>query len=355
MRRLAFIVSGLAVLILCAVVLVLTFSRIGDFELPQEDQQIVAFSQGDNTLEGTLIRASEDGPVVLLVHGDGPQDRWSGSGYLPLVNTLVESGISVFSWDKPGVGASSGNWLDQSMTDRADETAAAVAALRQLPEISQRPIGLLGFSQAGWVLPRVPARTDDVSFLVLIGGAINWQSQGRYYAGIRLKREGKMPAEIATALARQAMTYRVWFGGDTTYEEYVSAERTAGQREDRILSDDRFRFASLNYHEDARSDIAGLTLPVLVLSGAEDLNVNPHETESVYTSLLDGVHPLSRFRTVPNATHSLLSADRYNYQLPDQWPIATQAHFVLSGRNAYEGDVLESVTDWIFTVSLDAL
>lgn len=355
MRRLAWIVAGLSIPILFVVVLVFAFSRIRDFELPPDDQQIVSFSQNGNTLEGTLITASDDGPVVLLVHGDGPQDRWSDSGYLPLVNTLVESGISVFSWDKPAVGASTGNWLHQSMADRADETAAAVAALRQLPGIGERPIGLLGFSQAGWVLPRVPARTDDLTFLVLVGGAINWQSQGRYYAGIRLKREGMTPAEIAMELARQAMTYRVWFGGDTTYEEYVSAERTAGQREDRILSEDRFRFASLNYHEDARRDIVGLTLPVLVLSGVEDLNADPRETVSVYRSMLDGVHPLSRFHIVPNATHSLLSADRYNYQLPDQWPVAAQARLVLSGRNAYEGDILEAVTDWIFTVSLDAL
>lgn len=354
MLRAAFIVGGLAVLVLLAVGLILTFSRITDFELPPDDRQIVSFSQGGNALEGTLITASTDGPVVVLVHGDGPQDRWSGSGYLPLVNTLLDAGISVFSWDKPGVGASTGNWLHQSMTDRADETAAAVAALGQLPGIGQRSIGLLGFSQAGWVLPRVPALTDDVSFLVLMGGAINWQSQGRYYAAIRLEREGKTPAEIATELARQAATHRAWFAGDTTYGEYLAAERATGRNEDQILSEDRFRFVRLNYREDARSDIAGLTLPVLVMSGAEDLNADPLETVSAYRSLLDGVHPMSRFRIVPDATHSLLSADRYDYQLPDQWPVAAQVRFVLSGRDAYEGDVLGTVTDWIVAASRDA-
>lgn len=354
MRRFAFIAAGFAIAALFVAVLTLMFSRIGDFALPQGNQQAVSFRHGDNTLEGTLIIAPGDGPVVLLVHGDGPQDRWSGDGYLPLVNTLLDAGISVFSWDKPGVGASSGNWLHQSMTDRAEETRAALAALRQVPGTGQRPHGLLGFSQAGWVLPRVPARPGDVSFLVLIGGAINWQSQGRYYAGIRLERDGKTPAEIAAELARQATTHRAWFGGDATYEEYVSAVRTDGQHENRILSEDRFRFARLNYREDAQSDIAGLTLPVLVLSGAVDLNVDPEETVSIYMSLLDGVHPLSRFLTIPNATHSLLCADRYNYQRSDQWPVAAQARFVLSGRNAYKGDVLDTVTDWIVTVTQDA-
>lgn len=213
MRRLTLIIAVATILVLFAFGLILVFSRITDFELPQDHNQTLAFSQGGNTLQGTLISASVDGPVVLLVHGDGPQDRWSDSGYLPLANTLLDAGISVFSWDKPGVGASTGNWLHQSMQDRGDETVAALAAVRQIAEVDQRPIGLLGFSQAGWVLPRVPARTDDVSFLVLIGGAINWQAQGRFYATIRLEREGKTPAEIEAELTRQAVAHCDWFGG----------------------------------------------------------------------------------------------------------------------------------------------
>ena len=60
--------------------------------------------------------------------------------------------------------------------------------------------------------------------------------------------------------------------------------------------------------------------------------------------LLDGVHPRSRFRVVPDATHSLLSAERYNYQLPDQWPRSAQLRYILSGRDAFAGDVLDTTT-----------
>lgn len=351
MRRFLLFIAGLATLVLLGVGLIFAFSRITDFELPEDIQKVVSFVQGGNRLEGTLITASIDGPVVLLVHGDGAQDRWSADGYLPLVNTLLDAGISVFSWDKPGVGESTGSWLHQSMRDRADETVAALAAVRQVAGFEDRSIGLLGFSQAGWVLPRVPALTNDVSFLVLMGGAINWQAQGRYYATIRLEGEDQNPDEIAAELTRQATAHRLWFGDDTTYEEYLAVERAAGRPEGQILSEDRFRFARLNYREDARSDIAGLTLPVLVLSGAEDLNVDPQETIAVYTSFLEGVHLLSAFHLVPNANHSLMSASYLNYQLPDQIPLTAQARFILAGRDAYEGDVLETVTDWMLGVS----
>ncbi|KUP93204.1 alpha/beta hydrolase family protein [Tritonibacter horizontis] len=341
----------LAALGLIAVGLVLTVSRIGDFDLPQAAQRPVTFTHGDHRLDGTLITASEAGGVVLLVHGDGPQDRWADGGYLPLVNTLLDAGISVFSWDKPGVGASTGNWLDQSMPDRAGETAAALAALRQLPGMEDRPIGLLGFSQAGWVLPRVPTLTDEASFLVLMGGAINWQAQGRYAAIRRMQNDGQPPAAIEAELARQAVENRDWFEGSRTYEAYLAAQRAAGRAEARILSEDRFRFVRKNAQEDARAPIAELTLTVLVISGEEDLNADARDTVSVYRSLLNGVHPRSQFHLVPNATHALLSADRYNYQLPGQWPRTAQARFILSGRNAYEGDVLEIVTGWINDVA----
>tara|TARA_R110002049_G_scaffold10127_2_gene50231 strand:+ start:22656 stop:23711 length:1056 start_codon:yes stop_codon:yes gene_type:complete len=347
MRRLLLIAAGLVVISLFGLGSIVAFSRITDFELPKIAQQTVSFSDSGNRLEGTLITASVDGPTVLLVHDDGAQDRWSADGYLPLVNTLLDAGISVFSWDKPGVGASTGNWLHQSMTDRANETVAALTAVRQVAGFQDRTIGLLGFSQAGWVLPRVPALTDDASFLVLMGGAINWQAQGRYYATIRLTREGQTSAQIAAELLRQAQEQREWFGSDATYADYRAARRP----ENGFSSADRFRFAQLNYREDARDSIAKLTLPVLVLSGAEDLNVDPQDTIAVYTQLLKAVHPLSAFHLVPNATHSLMSASYPNYQRPDQIPLMAQARFILAGRNAYEGDVLKTVTDWIFDVS----
>lgn len=350
-RQLILFGTGLAVAALLSVGLIFTLSMIRDFDLPPDKVKTVEFRRGDDKLEGTLITSSTDGPVVLLVHGDGPQDRWSRRGYLPLVNTLVEAGISVFSWDKPGVGVSDGNWLDQSMQDRAAETVSALSAVRQLPGFKRRKIGLLGFSQAGWVLPRVPTLADDASFLILIGGAINWQEQGRYYGTRRLELEGKRQEEIEANLDRQEKRNRIWLDDNLTYSTYVTAERAAGVTEAQLMSKDRFIFTRLNFREDARGAIPRLTLPVLILSGAEDLNVDSLRTVSVYASLLLDTHPLNQIRLVPAATHSLLRVAHYSYQLPEQWPLWAQARFLLSGRNAYATDVLKEVTDWIISAT----
>lgn len=326
---------------------VIAFSRIADLELPDVSAKDIEFKHDGATLQGTLLSPSKTGPILLIVHGDGAQDRWSDTGYLPLVNALIEAGFSVFSWDKPGVGGSSGNWLSQSMQDRATEAVEALTAIRAQPGNEKRPIGFLGFSQAGWALPRVPSLTEEADFLVLIGAAINWQDQGQYFNTVRLSREGRSLDGIETELDWQAANDRCRFGPGATYRDYVAAERAAGRPEGKILTEDRFEFIRLNHGEDAREHIARLTLPVLALMGADDLNVDPQETVSVYRKLIGDAHPRNQIHLIPAATHSLLDARYYNYQLPDQWHFAAKVRFALAGRDAYALGVIDIIAGWI--------
>jgi pimeloyl-ACP methyl ester carboxylesterase len=343
---------GIAGMLGVAVLLVLSLSNVADFDPPDVTTRDVSFEQGGHVLQGTLYDASNDGPIALLVHGDAEQDRTSEGGYLPMVNTLTDAGISVFSWDKPGVGASTGDWLDQGMQDRAAEAVAALAALRAQPGMEKRAIGLIGFSQGGWVLPRVPGLTKDAAFLVLIGAAVNWQEQAAYYTTRRLEAEGQTPAMIAEVLQAQQAKYVAIFAPTASYADYLEVERQAGTPEDELTTEARFRFEQRSFAEDVRGLLPGLTLPVLVLSGAEDLNVDGPQTVSVYSAALAGANPHNRFVLVPEATHSLFVATHYNYQLPTQWPLLAQARFLLSGRDAYVPQVLTTLTDWITTVSV---
>lgn len=131
-------------------------NSLSHFDLPPAAQQrTLHINHRQNTLEGTLILPLEQvsPPFIVLIHGDGPQDRWSEGGYLPLVNVLVSQGIAVFSWEKPGVGGSTGNWLAQTMSDRAEEFAWVLEKVREQPELKHSKGGFLGFSQAGWVVP----------------------------------------------------------------------------------------------------------------------------------------------------------------------------------------------------------
>ena len=82
---------------------------------------------------------------------------------------FARRGIASLSWDKPGVGDSSGDWTTQTMQDQAQEALAAIRFLTGHWEILPTKIGAWGISQAGWVLPLVYALSSvDVAFLIAV-------------------------------------------------------------------------------------------------------------------------------------------------------------------------------------------
>ncbi|MTH46016.1 alpha/beta hydrolase family protein [Intestinirhabdus alba] len=316
------------------VLMLFLLSRLSDFDFGDARQRIISFEHHQNVLEGTLLLppGKTSPPFVLLIHGDGPQDRWSEEGYIPLVNHLLSRGIAVFSWDKPGVGKSSGNWLAQTMSDRAEEAAFALQKLREQPELQNSRGGYLGFSQAGWVVPRA-SQEAPVDFLILVGAAINWRNQGIYYTGQRLKAEGHTGAAIVQAKRREA----------EAFDRQFTAEAAALPCRSRCTRQD---FERRNSRADATRDITALHTPVLILMGGDDRNVDPDETIAVWSSMLPAdTHRC--IRRIEGATHGLLRSAWFDYQQAAQWPWWKQGLFVLSGKHAWSPGALNILSSWI--------
>ncbi|AVH94307.1 alpha/beta hydrolase [Streptomyces sp. WAC00288] len=267
------------------------------------DEQRVSIRHGGHTLNGVLT-TPKDGRkrhgLVVYVHGDGPVDATHDDGYRPLWEANAKAGYASLSWDKPGVAGAPGNWLDQSMDDRADETAAAIAWARARPDIDGDRIGLWGSSQAGWVLPKVAARTS-VSFVIAVSPAIDWLRQGRYNLLAELRADGASASRISAAIAKSDTTRRL-LENHATFEEYVKV--MSGDLDG--MTADRWGFISRNHTANATQDLHALRgVPVLLALAGQDLNVDTAETERVYREVLDAGGALTA-EHYPDATHSLL-------------------------------------------------
>lgn len=267
------------------------------------DEQRVVIRHGGHTLNGVLALPkngrSRHG-LVVYVHGDGPVDATHDDGYKPLWEANAQAGYASLSWDKPGVAGAPGNWLAQSMDDRADEAAAAIAWARARPDIDGGRIGLWGASQAGWVLPKIAAKTP-VSFAVAVSPAINWLRQGRYNLLAELRADGASDARTDAAIARSDTTRRL-LERRATFEEYVTAR---GGDADGMTAD-RWAFISKNYTADATEDLRALRgVPVLLVLAGHDRNVDTADTERVYRRVLDAGGAMT-VEHYPDATHSLL-------------------------------------------------
>ncbi len=121
-----------------------------------EKREDVSFSNGDVRLAGTLISAvgGAKHPAIILVHGSGAENRET---ILPFARFLVRRGIAVLGYDKRGVGGSTGDWNTASFDDLAGDVVAAFEYLKSRSDIDRAQIGLLGVSQAGWIMPLAAA------------------------------------------------------------------------------------------------------------------------------------------------------------------------------------------------------
>jgi uncharacterized protein len=163
-------------------------------------QENVSFANGEVTLAGTLVLPNGPGPhpAVVIAHGFGPEHR---NVYRHYVNLFVSRGIAVLTYDKRGVGGSTGKWLRANFDDLAGDTLAGFKLLKTRKEIDPGRIGLWGPSEGGWTVPLAASRAKDVAFIVLVPPAgVTPLQQEFYRVEFQLRADGASEQEVREAL-----------------------------------------------------------------------------------------------------------------------------------------------------------
>ena len=272
----------------------------------------VTFQNAENTISGHYLLPNNGKPkaIILFVHGDGPL-KYDAHGYYPLIwRRLLEQGFAIFSWDKPGLGKSTGDWLTQSMQQRQQEVQSAINFLQTSYGYSGAQIGLLGFSQAGWVVPAIANNNPNIGFVIGIGFAINWLEQSWYLTRLRLLNQEANSSEIDAAHALHIEEIK-FLDQMPSYDLYL---KKYGHKDD-VMTEARYQFILKNFRVDATEDYIGLKQPMLLLLGDKDLNVNVWNTKSVVDQSMDNQQSI-QVSIIKNATHGMLDAKYFNEQTP---------------------------------------
>lgn len=203
----------------------------------------VEFNSVGVTLAGTIFKPRHAYAAVVLVHGSGQEARMMG-----MASLLARNGIAVLTYDKRGVGKSGGvyagpevgtNNIDSANLNllALDASAASNELLAHLPA-HHGPLGLMGFSQAGWIIPLAAKENRKVNFMILFSGP------------------------VVTAL--EQLRFQFYTQGNSSFWE----THTEAEARDHIRSDaDRYQFADT----DPRDALAKLSIRGLWLFGGKDV------------------------------------------------------------------------------------
>jgi len=206
-------------------------------------KQDVVFSSEGTNLAGTVYIPKNAYASVVIVHGSGKETRMAEFAEL-----LANKGITVLTYDKRGVGKSGGVYAGPEVgTNNVDSlnlnllAKDASAAFNKIKQYSNgKPIGFLGFSQAGWIIPIAAMNNPLVNFMVLFS--------------------------CPTITSLEQLRFQFYTNGDTNF--WVN--HTEEDARYHIKNDsDRYQFIST----DPKLALSNISAPSLWLFGEKDIQI----------------------------------------------------------------------------------
>ena len=302
----------------------LTWTRTADAprtarRVDAERAEDVQFASGAIRLAGTLIRPRTGGlhPAVILVHGSGPQTRES---ILPFARFLVRHGMAVLGYDKRGVGGSTGEWNTASFDDLASDVVAAFEYLKTRKDIDARHIGVLGVSQAGWIMPLAAVRAKELAFLISVSGAgVPAEETTMDQARNELTARGLKPETVAQITRLMSLQNRFARTGEG-WDEYTTAREALaakiGPPPDTFPATREHPYWQVIrrlYFYDPAPTLRRLQVPTLALFGELDNNILPEKNQRAWERALQaGGNRDYQVHVLPKANHIQLEAVRGN-------------------------------------------
>jgi uncharacterized protein len=266
-------------------------------------EESVHFASGNLVLAGTLILPAGRPryPAVFLFHGSGREGR-----DLSTARWFAEQGFAALTYDKRGVGESTGDFQAGPFMDLCDDGLSAVAYLKSRKEIDPRHIGVWGMSQGGWLGPLAASRSADISFVIAVSGpGVSPGEQMLVYYANELRDRGVSEADAreADALRRDVWNYlftgkgyekarrelngahaKPWFNEVNSQQDQLFDPLPEPSRLDRPDS------AVLRFRREMTYDpvpaLRALRVPALFLFGAQDRLIPVEKSATVIRDVL---------------------------------------------------------------------
>ena len=267
--------------LLFTIVLLLNF-----FSIQAQDNFISNDLRINQYVEGTLLAPRQETvPLAIIINGSGPIDRngnemmTKNNSAKKLAKALAKKGIATFRYDKRTLKAQQLNIDEKDMRfdDFIDDAKAVIKRFSELPNYSS--LYIIGHSQ-GSLVGMIAAQEKADGFISIAGA-------GQTIDSLIVEQIGRqMPG-----LEESARTAFNELRANGKVKDYNQGLASLFKK-----SVQPFMFSWMKY--DPQQEIKKLEMPVLIINGDNDLQVNTNEAEK-----LKAAKPEAELVIIENMNH----------------------------------------------------
>lgn len=232
------------------------------------------------SLVGTVFTPNNIQAAVVIVHGSGQEKRM-----IDFAANLANNGIAVLTYDKRGVGESASVYAGPEVgTNNVDfcnlnllslDASAAVNTLSKHLQNDQIAIGLIGGSQAGWIIPMAAEKNKKVKFMTIFSGAL--------------------------ITVKEQLRFQFYTNGDNKFWDTHSEEEA---RKHVFNDPDKYEFVDTNPND----VLSKLSIPGFWIFGGKDIQV-PVKLSIEYLNVLKSKGKPYEYKLFPNLGHNTAFSD----------------------------------------------
>lgn len=295
-----------------------------------EEEEISFYSDGQVT-SGTFTKPTgkNNYPLVILVHGFGPSDRdlsiFDNKPFQDIAWGLAQSGIASYRYDKRTY--ISENESDISSFTVYEETindaVSAANMAKELGGVDPNRIYVLGFSQGGYLIPRISELLPDAAGYILVSS----------------------PAEHVKDYLKEQYEYLAMEDGQISLLEHdsinqISKDIAMLDTPHQISSSEKVQGFHKNYWIDLNTynplQVASkITVPVLLLHGERDYQVTNKQYNLWQDAFLESEN--WTFKSYPALNHFMMKGEGNSYS--DEY----------KEKNNVDEQVIQDIANFVFT------
>jgi len=243
-------------------------------------------------------------PLVVLVHGSGPNDRDETIGpnkpFRDLAEGLAAAGIGTLRYDKRTF-ALKGKLDVKTLTVEEETISDAVAAVklaRTLTEVDAARVFVLGHSQGAMFGPVIADRSGARGAVLMAPAERPLDEVVASQLAFQLKIAGQPQSEIDTQVKALKLAFvRV---------------RTGEAQDDEMVFGGTARYWRDMLGRDTRAALANTKAPVLLLQGGMDIQVLKADYDIAQQALASKAPPMREAHFFPNLNHLFMPVDGQN-------------------------------------------